>query len=38
MDHGTHEAQIAHINSLFNRTFKYGYGKSIITVEELLSS
>jgi len=29
------KAQIAQINSLFNRAFKYGYVKFIITVEEL---
>jgi len=31
-------AQIAQINSLFKRVFKYGYVKSVITVEELLES
>jgi len=31
-------AQIAQINSLFKRAFKYGYVKFIITVEELLAS
>jgi len=32
------KAQIAQINSLFKRAFKYGYVKFIITVEELLAS
>jgi len=32
------KAQIAQINSLFKRAFKYGYVKSVITVEELLES
>ena len=32
------KAQIAQRNSLFKRAFKYGYVKSVITVEELLES
>jgi len=32
------KAQIAQINSLFKRAFKYGYVKSVITVEELRES
>jgi len=32
------KAQIAQINNLFKRAFKYGYVKFIITVEELLAS
>ena len=32
------KAQIAQINSLFKLDFKYGYVKSVITVEELLES
>jgi len=32
------KAQIIQINSLFKRAFKYGYVKSVITVEELLES
>ena len=31
------KAQIAQINSVFKRAFKYGYVKSTITVEELYS-
>ena len=32
------KAQTAQINGLFKCAFKYGYVKSIITVEELLAS
>jgi len=32
------KTQIAQINGLFKRAFKYGYVKSIITVEKLLAS
>ena len=32
------KAQISQINGLFKRAFKYGYVKSIITVEEILAS
>ena len=32
------KAQISQINSLFKRAFKYGYVKTIITVEEILGS
>jgi len=32
------KAQIAQINSLLKRAFKYGYVKSVITIEELLES
>jgi len=32
------KAQIARINSLFKRAFKYGYVKCITAVEELLAN